>query len=262
MTEPQTPETVEVDFVAPGHLAGAGDPAWVTVPLHRACGWSYGHDPLMPRVILSSPGQKARLRLEPDPDGQWWTLQHAPERGQPAWYASFGARTPVEIIAALTDALTDPAADAAVDVDVDPYEPLMKAGWTPAPDKDGLVSPDGKAHVEHYVSATSNCWWATTLLSESQGPVWQARFGEHTPPHLVTAFTRALADPRPLPRTGSPLSIPGYSTKLITRTYREVPAAQVALALEERMHALAARRPAPPTAPPAPRRPPTSPGPT
>ncbi|MFI5795889.1 DUF317 domain-containing protein [Streptomyces sp. NPDC051677] len=245
---------MEVDFVAPRHLAGAGDPAWVTVPLHRACGWSYGHDPLQPRVILSSPGQKARLRLEPDPDGQWWTLHHAPERDRPAWYASFGARTPVESIAALTDALTDPAADAAVDVG--PYEPLMKAGWTPLPDKDGLVSPDGKAHVEHYVSATSNCWWTTTLLSESQGPVWQARFGEHTPLHLVTAFTRALADPSPLPHTGNALSIRGYGTKLIIRTYRELPAVQVALALEDRVHALAARR----AAPPAPRRPPTNPG--
>ncbi|MFD9288371.1 hypothetical protein ACFWBV_08665 [Streptomyces sp. NPDC060030] len=41
------------------------------MPLHRACGWSYGHDPLMPRVLLSSPDQKALLRLEPDPADQW-----------------------------------------------------------------------------------------------------------------------------------------------------------------------------------------------
>ncbi|WP_240966017.1 DUF317 domain-containing protein [Streptomyces zingiberis] len=129
------------------------------------------------------------------------------------------------------------------------------------PGKDGLVSPDGTAHVEYCVSATSNCWWATTTLSEPQGPVWQARFGEHTPPHLITAFAAALADPSPLPRTSNPFSIPGYGTKLIARTYRELPAVQVALALEERVHALAARRPAPPTAPPAPRRPPASPGP-
>lgn len=33
---PPTPETVEVDFIAPRHLAGGGDPAWITVPLHRA----------------------------------------------------------------------------------------------------------------------------------------------------------------------------------------------------------------------------------
>ncbi|MEU3599318.1 hypothetical protein ABZ714_11380 [Streptomyces sp. NPDC006798] len=65
---------VEVAFVAPRYLAGGGDPAWITVPLHRTAGWSHGHDPLMPRVILSGPGQKALLRLEPTTDGQWWTL--------------------------------------------------------------------------------------------------------------------------------------------------------------------------------------------
>ncbi|MFE6365723.1 DUF317 domain-containing protein [Streptomyces sp. NPDC057806] len=41
--------------------------------------------------------------MEPDPDAQWWTLNHAAEADQPAWYASFGARTPVELIAAFTD---------------------------------------------------------------------------------------------------------------------------------------------------------------
>ncbi|MGC5412260.1 DUF317 domain-containing protein, partial [Streptomyces sp. DT225] len=87
------PETVEVTFVAPRHLAGGGDPAWITVPLHRACGWSHGQDPLMPRVLLSSPDQTAFLRLEPDPGGQWWRLLHAAEQDQPAWYASFGGHT-------------------------------------------------------------------------------------------------------------------------------------------------------------------------
>ncbi|WP_319113032.1 DUF317 domain-containing protein [Streptomyces europaeiscabiei] len=77
-------------------------------PLHRACGWSHGHDTLLPRVLLASPDQKALLRLEPDLDGQWWTVSHAAEPDRPAWYASFGARTPVELIAAVADTLTDP----------------------------------------------------------------------------------------------------------------------------------------------------------
>ncbi|MDX2611034.1 MULTISPECIES: DUF317 domain-containing protein [Streptomyces] len=62
----------------------------------------------MPRVLLSCPDQKAHLRLEPDPDDQWWTLHHVAEPDRPAWYASFGARTAVELIAA-------PAADAPCD---------------------------------------------------------------------------------------------------------------------------------------------------
>ncbi|WP_315970910.1 DUF317 domain-containing protein [Streptomyces sp. PBH53] len=51
--------------------------------------------------------------MEPAPDGQWWTLHHAAGPDRPAWYASFGARTPVEIIAAFTDALTAPTAGVA-----------------------------------------------------------------------------------------------------------------------------------------------------
>ncbi|MFE1199583.1 DUF317 domain-containing protein [Streptomyces olivaceoviridis] len=135
-------KTVDVDFIAPRHLAGGGDATWITVPLHRACGWSHGHDPLMPRVILSSPDQKALLRLEPDPDSAWWTIQHAAGPERPAWYASFGARTPVEIIAAFTDALTAPTADAA---DAwNPLEPLHDAGWSPTTHHNRLASPTAR----------------------------------------------------------------------------------------------------------------------
>ncbi|MGC4971702.1 DUF317 domain-containing protein [Streptomyces sp. DT199] len=76
----------------------------------------------MPRVLLSSPDQKALLRLEPDPDDQWWTLHHVAEPDRPAWYASFGARTAVKLIAVFTAALTDPAP--AADAPCDPYGAL------------------------------------------------------------------------------------------------------------------------------------------
>ncbi|MCP3821384.1 DUF317 domain-containing protein [Streptomyces sp. A3M-1-3] len=253
---PPIPETVEVEFIAPRHLAGGGDPSWITVRLHRACGWSYGHDPLMPRVILSSPDQKALLRLDPDPDGQWWTLHHAAEPDRPAWYASFGARTPVEIIAGFTDAFTDPAATTAAEAD--PYEPLLQADWAPARVQNGLVSPDGTAYVQCLDGEGSGPWFATATLSESR-PVWQARFGEHTPPHLIAAFTAALADRGPVARS-NPLSLPTRNPDLVTRTDRELPAAQVASALEGRVCTLATRRAAPPATPRAPRRPPANPG--
>ncbi|MGW8722490.1 DUF317 domain-containing protein [Streptomyces althioticus] len=77
--------------------------------------------------------------------------------------------------------------------------------------------------------------------------MWQAHFSEHTPPHLITAFTTALTDPRPVPRTASPSSLPTRSPDFITRSHREVAATQVAGALEERIRSLAARRSGPPT---------------
>jgi len=237
------PETADVDFIAPRHLAGGGDPAWITVPLHHACGWSYGQDPLMPRVFLTSPDQKAHLRLEPDPDGQWWTLHHTTTPDRPAWYASFGARTPVETIAAFVDALTDPATATAVETD--PYEPLRQAAWAPAGGaQNGLVSPDATTYVQR-----SGSWFATTTLNSGSRPVWQARFGEHTPPRLIAAFTTSLADPSPVPRSMDTQRLPTLNPHLVTRTQREVPAKQAAFALEDRVRALGARRPALPPPP-------------
>ncbi|AZS87185.1 DUF317 domain-containing protein [Streptomyces griseoviridis] len=243
-------ENVEVDFITPRHLAGGGDPAWITVPLHRACGWSHGDDPLMPRVLLSSPDQKALLRLEPDPDDQWWTLQYAAE---PAWYASFGARTPVELIAAFTDAFTDPAP--AADAPCDPYGALRQVGWTPDGDN-GLASPDKTVHVERLgTPADPGAWFVTVTLGTHQ-KVWQARFGAHTPPYLVAAFTAALADPTPIHRIDSGRSLPTLDPDVVTRQFVEIPVVYVAGALEGRVRSLAARHTGAPPVPPALRQPP------
>lgn len=149
--------TVNVDFITPRHLAGSGDPVWITVPLHRACGWSHGDDPLMPRVLLSSPDQKALLRLEPIPGALWWNLHHSAEASQPAWSVSFGERTPVELIAAVTDALTDPAP--AASAPADPYEPLRQIAWKPHARAPGLVSPDGATYVQRSGSAQGLGSW-------------------------------------------------------------------------------------------------------
>ncbi|MFT9784652.1 DUF317 domain-containing protein [Streptomyces rhizosphaericola] len=251
------PETVAIDFITPRHLAGGGDPAWITVPLHRACGWSHGNDPLMPRVLLSSPDQKALLRLEPDPDGQWWTLQHAAGPDQPAWYASFGARTPVELIGAVTDALTGPAP--AASAPSDPYEPLRKMAWAPSVGAPGSVSPDGTAHVQRLGGTDEpGAWFVTATLGHNR-PVWQARFGEHTPAHLITAFTTALADPRPALRTHGSHGLPTRDPSIVTRRTTDVPAVNVASALEQRVQSLTARRATPPTSPsPTPWSPPKS----
>lgn len=241
---PATPETVEVDFITPRHLAGGGDPAWITVPLHRACGWSHGNDLQMPRVLLSSPDQKAIPRLEPDPDGQWWTLHHAAEPDRPAWYASFGARTPVELIAAVTDTVTDPAP--AADAPSDPYGALRQTGWSPYGDN-GLVSPDKTAYIERLgTPADPEAWFVTVTLGMHQ-KVWQARFGEHTPPHVVAAFTSALADPKPVLRIDRGRSLPSLAPSVVTRQTTNVRAVYVAGALDERVQTLAARHATAPT---------------
>ncbi|MFH8706543.1 DUF317 domain-containing protein [Streptomyces rubrogriseus] len=103
---------------------------------------------------------------------------------------------PAEVLAAFTDALTDPAP--AADAPCDPYGALRQAGWSPYGDN-GLASPDKTAYVERLgTPADPEAWFITVTLGMRQ-KVWQARFGAHTPPHLVTAFTAALGDPKPVP---------------------------------------------------------------
>lgn len=79
--------------------------------------------------------------------------------------------------------------------------------------------------------------------------VWQARFGAHTPPHLVAAFTAALGDPKPLHRTDSGRSLPTLDPNVVTRKTTDVLAVYVAGALEDRVHSLAVRHTTTPTAP-------------
>ncbi|WP_258037959.1 MULTISPECIES: DUF317 domain-containing protein [unclassified Streptomyces] len=177
------------------------------------------------------------------------------EPDRPAWYASFGADTSVELIAAATDALTDPATP--TDASSDPYEPLLQIGWSPTSTDNGLASPDGTAYLQRLGSAEDpGAWFVTATLAPNR-PVWQARFSEHTPTRLVAAFTAALADPKPVARTGSLRSLPTRDPQIITRRTTDVHAELLAGALEERVGSLAARHPAPPTSPvPSPQQPP------
>ncbi|AJT62537.1 hypothetical protein T261_0848 [Streptomyces lydicus] len=245
-------DTIEQVLVAPRYLAGGGDPRWVTVPLHQACGWHSTHTPLSPRVHLTSPNQQAELRLEPDPDQPWWTVRHAPNGSQPPWWARFDARTPVEIIAALTDTLTTP--DLTAIRASDPYEPLRKADWHQI-DNGLFTSADGLVHVDHFTHAGSNSWFITTALSEDpENLIWQAHLDGNTPPHLITALTQALANPVPLRR--DPLPLPAQVRRHIDTTRITVSTKAAASALNRRVRHVASRKhPTPPPAQPPQRAP-------
>ncbi|WP_327352864.1 DUF317 domain-containing protein [Streptomyces sp. NBC_01304] len=238
-------DTVELTLVSPVYLAGRGDPGWVTVPLHRASGWSYGHDPLMPRVLLTSPNQQAMLRIDPDPDEPWWTISHARTDDQPAWQATFDAHTPVEIIAAFTDALTNPRALRAA---TPPTAPLRQAGWRDDARQSGLVSPDGVVRVEYVSEHGLDHWFIT--VTDGRTPddeLWEACLDGTTPPHLVAALTRALTDATPVIR--DPKRMPGLGVRHRHDVRQPVPVETVAFALENRVKHLTGRHPQPSTPP-------------
>ncbi|MFI9210209.1 DUF317 domain-containing protein [Streptomyces sp. NPDC053253] len=244
---------VEQALISPRYLAGPGDPAWVTAALHVGAGWSHGHDPLMPRVVLTSPDQKSMLRLEPVLNEPWWRLSHRDGRTGSVWNASFDGATPVELIAAITDALTDPDYNAREVVA--PYQPLWRAGWDSVHNGE-FRSPDGRVRGERFNFSGSHNWRVTASLDEDD-PVWKAWFDSATPRVLVATFMQALADPEPVRRSHEQTI--GLSRRRIALQWQERPAESIARALPERIERLASRRsstpPAvPPALPPAPRR--------
>ncbi|MFI8102113.1 DUF317 domain-containing protein [Streptomyces sp. NPDC086023] len=246
-------DMIDQALVSPRYLAGPGDPAWVTVPLHEAAGWSHGHDPLMPRVILSSPDRKTLLRLEPAIGDQWWRITHTGGSPSNSWYASFGARTPVELIAAVTDALTDPAHNERALADA--TRPLHRQGWETAPDGE-FRSPDGIVKGERITFSGSSSWFITASVDEGS-ELWQARFDGRIPAGIVAAFTQALASDEPLRRPHEQTR--GLRRQGIDLRWEQVPAKNVAFALADRIERLTARRtgtppPAPQPPRPAPRR--------
>ncbi|MFE7116513.1 DUF317 domain-containing protein [Streptomyces sp. NPDC057654] len=187
-------------MVTPRYLAGGGNPAWITVPLHHAYGWRLTHDLLRSRITLHAPGHRAALHLASGSQEPCWRIRHAPAPGIPAWNATFTARAPVEIIAAVTDALTAPAGD-----DL-PFAPLRRALWPPVEDGSfqGQRSPDGYARLGYTGDAATGFWCASAALEDSpQGRVWEAVFDSATPPVFVAAFAHALADAAPLPRAAA-----------------------------------------------------------
>ncbi|WP_406499096.1 DUF317 domain-containing protein [Streptomyces sp. NBC_01604] len=114
-----------------------------------------------------------------------------------------------------------------------------QAGWSPYGDN-GLASPDKTAYVERLgTPADPEAWFVTVTLGMHQ-TVWQARFGAHTPPHLVAA----IGDPKPVHRTDSGRSLPTLDPNVVIRRTTDVLAVYVAGALEDRVHSL------PPDTPP------------
>ncbi|WP_435598685.1 DUF317 domain-containing protein [Streptomyces anulatus] len=185
---------------SPRHLAGPGDARHVTHGL-AAAGWNTVSDPLSAEIDLRSPGLRHSLQFDPQSaTGAWWRLRAEPSDDGPGWYAEFGELVPAEVLGALTDALVSAPSQPG-----DPWQPVASAGWHRESESTAL-SPDSMCRIE--LRQLSECrdlpsWHIETSepRGEFSGPrIWHAYLDEHTPPHLVTSFPTALADPRPLQR--------------------------------------------------------------
>ncbi|MGW4051371.1 DUF317 domain-containing protein [Streptomyces sp. NPDC004779] len=241
-------ELVDQALVSPVYLSGPGDPAWVTVPLTTVSGWTALNAPLVPHVVLTGPLSKSELRLEPVLEGPWWHVSHRDGRTGTNWHASFDGSTPVELIAAVTDALTHPGYP--LRQPVDPYEPLRQAGWTVAGGRGTFLSPDGHVRGSRNTLAGSRSWQITAGIDEDD-PLWHAFLSAGTPTVILASLFKALASPEPARRSAEQMK--GFPRRGITLEWERRPAEHVARALPERVEQLTSRRAvtSPPPCPPA-----------
>lgn len=209
-------------YATPRHLAGGGDPRYVTAPL-IALGWTHTSVAGALELRLRSPDQHTELALTPDPDKPWWTIYAPainPPTGEPAWHATFGGRTPVEALAGLTDALVS----ATPRIAPDPWAPLSAAGWKVSEGQHvTATSPDGTATVKLYRSGLYQHWRIATEheFVGKRHEVWTAHLSGSTPAHLIAGLTAGLADASPVLR--SPDAVPARSRDRVHTKTAEAP---------------------------------------
>ncbi|MFE4664527.1 DUF317 domain-containing protein [Streptomyces sp. NPDC056716] len=181
-------------LIEPRYLAGGGDLRHITEFL-RACGWKNRSKTRGP-IVLDSPTKSVRIMFDPLSQPGGWTIRGKSAGHQPPWEAKFGIRTPVEIIAGLTDALTQPPSAHAPNV----WAPLDTQGWnTRSGQHVTATSPDRNAFVQFHQSSPGQAHWWIGARNE-HGRAWDAELSSTTPLYLVQALTTALADPQPVMR--------------------------------------------------------------
>ncbi|MEU7205633.1 DUF317 domain-containing protein [Streptomyces sp. NPDC045470] len=227
MTSPQPDPHHDLDrdvYVSPRHLAsttGTGDSA--LAPL-LDLGWDLRYDDLG-NVYVHAPDQRVRLGYLPEgeDDGLWRINAYNDPFGQPAWGACFNDRCPTEFVQAFTTALAaayaqGPDAYLARPVagtdDREPFRavvPLLQQGWQIDRPRWGVFAvqaPDGRAALEFTAGdldpeaelSTRDARWQMWAGKSADRPTWYATASTDTPVALLTAVTRCVADPAPLPR--------------------------------------------------------------
>ncbi|MGW2046236.1 DUF317 domain-containing protein [Streptomyces sp. NPDC001858] len=225
MTPPDPLFDIDGDvYVFPRHLAsttGIGDPAFA--PL-LDLGWDLQHDDLG-NAYIHAPDRRVRLGYLPegDDDGLWRINAYKDPFGPPVWGVCLNDRVPTEFVTAFTTALAaayEQGPDAYLARPVsgtdehDPFlavVPLLKQGWEIDRPRWGVFAvqaPDGLAGMEFTTGdldpeaelTTRDARWQLWAGKSLDRPAWYATASTDTPVALLTALTRCVADPAPLPR--------------------------------------------------------------
>ncbi|MEU2868677.1 DUF317 domain-containing protein [Streptomyces olivoreticuli] len=244
----------------------------------RDLGWAL-HDDDLGNVYLTAPDHRIRLGYIPEgeDDALWRINAHTDAFAPTRWAVTFNTAAPTEFVTAFTTALASAytqGPDAYLHGARRPVhtavEPLLDQGWTTTPTRTALfdvTAPDGKAgltydrrELDHHREMTTNDtrWYLWGGTSPNR-PDWYATFSSHTPVHLVTATTTALADPTPVARYTGELSRFTRTHAQLTPIPPPIPTPlDVRRAQAARARNTTTRRPSPtviPSAPPSARTP-------
>ncbi|NEB01992.1 DUF317 domain-containing protein [Streptomyces sp. SID13726] len=184
-------------MVSPRYMAGAGDRiADVIGPLIHLFGWHPQHDTATGHVRIDSPDGSVFCDFDPlHPLGRWWTIAHH----EPYWEVQFSQPTPMEAIAAVTQALPQLLGDdrhaeriPITDMPLDSLAALND--WSV---EDGVLSsPDWYCRLLH--TPDEDITWRAEHVFYEDEPL--ATFTRDAPEGLVRNFFAHLAAPAAVER--------------------------------------------------------------
>ncbi|WP_446038088.1 DUF317 domain-containing protein [Streptomyces sp. SID1121] len=188
-------------LISPRHLAGAGTERLADAigPLIHLFGWHNEHQRETGRISLSSPDGSTYVHFNSHhTNGRWWSVTHH----EPFWEAQFTRRTPIEAIAALTQALPQLNGDHR-HIDRIPLATNTLAEIAELNDwrtGDGtFTSPDGHCLLRH-TPGDETPWRFQHHVYDGFDTHWHASFTQDTPERLVAQFFTHLATTTPVER--------------------------------------------------------------
>ncbi|WP_413100252.1 DUF317 domain-containing protein [Streptomyces sp. Inha503] len=206
-------------LVSPRHLAGAGIDRLADAigPLIHLFGWQNEHDRATGRITVSSPDGSVFVNFNScHAQGQWWSISHH----EPFWEAEFTRQTPIEAIAAVTQALPQLIGDHRhadqIPLTTSPLAHIADLNHWRA-DGGTFTSPDGHCLLQH-TPGNETPWRFQHHVYDSFGTHWHASFTQDTPEQLLAQFFTHLATTAPVERTFSnvPYLVQDLDDALIT----------------------------------------------
>ncbi|MFH9819713.1 DUF317 domain-containing protein [Streptomyces sp. NPDC017230] len=210
-------------LVSPRYLAGAGIDRLADAigPLIHLFGWPSEHDRASGRISVHSPDGSLFVNFNSrHTHGNWWSVAHH----EPYWEARFTRQTPIEAIAAVTQALPQLLGDARhidrIPLTTTPLAQIAELNHWHRED-DTFTSPDGHCHLQH-TPTEDTPWRFRHHVYDGFDTHWDASFTQDTPERLVAQFFTHLAATTPVERTfrDVPYLVQNLDDALITPVHR------------------------------------------